>query len=68
MRTYVTFGQIHTHRINNNTIDKDCVVVLDENSDKAYELFGSKFSQFYSEEDWSEDNMVYYPRGYIYVK
>lgn len=72
MKTYVTFGQIHTHSINGKTFDKDCVAVIESKNEKtgrekAFELFGQKFSFEYSEKEFNMDNMYYYPRGLIEV-
>jgi len=71
-KTYVTFGQDHTHRVNNETIDKDCVAVIKsegpyEGREIAFELFGPKFCFEYPERYWKEDRMKYFPRGYIKV-
>jgi len=70
MKTYITFGQDHTRTIDGKTIDKDCVVVLESNSQEegrnlAFELFGPKFCFEYPEKHWYEPSMKYYPRGYI---
>ena len=67
MKTYVTFGQDHTHRVNGKTFDKDCVAVVDGNREKVFELFGPKFCFEYPEEHWDEKKMKYFPRGYIEV-
>lgn len=67
MKTYVTFGQEHIHRINGKIFDKDCVAVVNGDRDKVFELFGAKFSFEYPEERWKEDKMKYFPRGYIEV-
>jgi len=72
MKTYVTFGQIHVHSVNGKTFDKDCVAVIsagtsDKGRDKAFEYFGPKFFTTYSEKYWKEDNLRWYPRGYINV-
>lgn len=72
MRTYITFGQSHTHSINGKTLDKDCVAVISgpsaaENRQKAFELFGNKFCFEYPEEYWDEDKLKYFKRGYIEV-
>jgi len=67
MRPYwITFGQIHTHSINGNTIDKDCVVEIqaenfEQARDKAFNMFGVKFSFVYE----FEPDMSYFPRGII---
>ena len=70
MKQYITFGQDHIHRINEQIIDKDCVVELEGNSfeeirKKALECFGTKFSMQYSEERIDEEFMKYFPRGII---
>jgi len=68
MRTFVTFGQAHTHSINSKTFDKDCVAVVNGDRDKVFEIFGNKFCFEYPERLWVDDWMKYYPRGYITVK
>lgn len=70
---YVTFGQDHTHRVNGQTIDRDCVVVFDaenyiEGRTKAFILFGNKFFSDYHDMEWDETKLHYYPRGYIYLE
>lgn len=67
MKTYVTFGQIHIHNINGKTFDKDCVAIVDGDRAKVFEIFGQKFCFEYPEANWNHDNLVYFPRGYIYV-
>lgn len=37
MKTYVTFGQSHAHRIGNKILDKDCVAVLESETHKEGE-------------------------------
>ncbi len=72
-KTYVTFGQVHTHSINGKTFDKDCVAVIECNDrvqgrQKAFELFNGVFAIEYYEDAWKEDEMLpYFPRGYINV-
>ena len=72
MKTYVTFGSNHTHRINGKTIDCNCVAVI-ESTDaeagraRAFELFGRKWSMEYPEQFFNMDSMKYYPRGFIEV-
>ena len=73
MKTYVTFGQTHTHSINGRTFDKDCVAVIESNSasegrKKAFDTFGPKFCFEYSEDEFDFDSMRYFPRGLIEVK
>ena len=72
MKTYVTFGQNHTHSINGKTLDKDCVAVIESPNpqrgrDIAFELFDTKFCFEYSEDHWDDSKMSYFPRGYIKV-
>ena len=67
MRTYVTFGQIHRHEINNQVYDKDCVAVMHcedaaEGRDLAFRYFGPKFCFEYHEKP---PEMKYFPRGFI---
>lgn len=68
MKTFVTFGQVHTHSINGKTFDKNCVAIVNGDRDKVFEIFGEKFSFEYSEDSWNEDWMKYYSRGYITVE
>lgn len=72
-KTYVTFGQDHTHSIGGQTFDKDCVAVIttekqEEGRDKAFELFGPKWCFEYPEHHWEEAQLVHFPRGYLEVK
>jgi len=67
---YVTFGQVHAHRVNGKTFDKDSVAEIkatDENSarDKAFLCFGNKWHQCEPEEKMTEDFLSYFPRGII---
>ena len=71
-KLYITFGQVHTHRVNSQTFDKDCVGVVTaptiEAADAmAFKLFDGKFHQHIDAEKWDEDLMKYFPRGYIDV-
>jgi hypothetical protein len=52
MKTYVTFGHSHMHRINGNIFDKDCVAVVSGDRKKVFELFGDKFCFEYPEDHW----------------
>lgn len=70
MKTYVTFGQDHTHNIKGKIIDKDCVAVIEcdnpaDGRQKAFDLFGNKFCFEYPESQWTDAKMTYFPRGYI---
>ena len=67
MKTYVTFGQSHIHRINNQVIDHNCVAIVNGNRETVFELFSDKFCFEYPEEFWDESKISYFPRGYIEV-
>ena len=67
MKTYVTFGQDHVHRINGKTFDADCVAVVEGDRAKVFEIFGPKFCFEYSEKYWNNKKMEYFPPGYIEV-
>ena len=70
---WVSFGQAHTHRVSNHTIDKDCLVELTAESkeaahDKAMEMFNKIFHRVYDiPADAKEKNKLlsYFPRGII---
>ena len=71
-KVYVTFGQVHSHVINNTTFDKDCVAVIecqnyDDGRSKAFEYFGKQFFTTYSESEFTNDMLRYFPRGFIKV-
>ena len=74
-KTYITFGQDHTHRLSDVTIDCDSVVCIHHPYDKsgreiAFRLFDRKFCFEYTEEHFdpdNHDNMKYFPRGIIEV-
>jgi predicted RNA-binding Zn-ribbon protein involved in translation (DUF1610 family) len=68
MKTFVTFGQEHIHRIDGKIFDKDCVAVVNGDRAKVFEIFGPKFCFGYPEEYWDESKLRYFPRGYIYVE
>ena len=69
-KTYVTFGQAHTHAVNGKTLDKDCVAVItcnnaSEGRDLAFDLFDRKFCMEYHGEQFDMNDLAYYPRGLI---
>ena len=35
MKTYVTFGQDHIHRVNGQLLDKDCVAIVNGDRNKV---------------------------------
>ena len=69
VKTYVTFGQEHVHRVNNKTFDCDCVAVVDGGRDRVVELFELRFCFTYTQEqlDNGQLDMSYYPRGVLEV-
>lgn len=72
MKTYITFGQDHIHRVNGKIFDKDSVAVIESPSAErgreiAFELFGPKFCMEYPEQYWDYTKLVFFPRGYIDV-
>ena len=67
MKTYVTFGQDHIHRIDGKILDKDCVALIDGDREKVFELFNGKFCFEYSEDEFDFGIMKYFSRGIIEV-
>ena len=72
IKTYVTFGQDHTHRINGVTYDADCVAVITgsssaHNRQRAFDLFDKRFCFEYPETSFDPEIMKYFPRGLIPV-
>ena len=70
MQVYVTFGQVHVHRVNNKTFDCDSVACIEANSAEegrklAFEYFGDKFHNTYY---GTPPDMSYFPRGIISVE
>lgn len=70
MTTYVTFGTAHTHVINGQTFDYNCVAVIDSSSDKegrakAFFYFDKKFCFEYFNK---QPDMEWFPRGLIRVE
>lgn len=73
-KTYITFGQVHTHSVGGKTLDKDSVAVINHTDEEcgraiAFELFGPEFFTSYTDEQWEEasDILEYFPRGLIEV-
>lgn len=62
-KTYITFGQAHTHRINGKTFDCDCVAEVNLPEEEARAIFMPKFFTSYT--DINKVNLDYYPRGII---
>jgi hypothetical protein len=71
-KLFVTFGQVHVHKLGNVVYDKDCVAVIqadtyEEADTLAFALWNGKFHQHCPEDRWDESKMKYFPRGYIPV-
>lgn len=69
---YITFGQRHIHRINNEVFDEDVVVEIqaegEEDADNiAFDLFGYSWAYLYTTKDVEHDKdfFNYFPRGII---
>lgn len=67
MKTYFTFGQVHIHKIDNHTLDKDCVIEVEGHSEddcrsKVYNAIGDKWAFSYPD---TPPPMHYFPRGII---
>ena len=67
-KTYVTFGQDHTHRLNGKVFDKDCVAVVNGDRARVFDLFGTRFCMEYPEDHWDDAKLRYFPRGLIAVE
>lgn len=72
MKIYITFGQIHVHSVNGKTFDKDCVAVIEAESEiagraKAFEYFKKEWHQSCTEDGMNKEMMSYFPRGLMPV-
>lgn len=72
MKTYITFGQVHTHSINGITLDKDSIAAIEHDKEEsghkiAMVIFDTKFHQAVKEESLTEDFLSYFPRGVIEI-
>ncbi len=73
MKTYITFGLSHKHEIDGIIFDKNCVLMIESNCteanrQKAFNLFGDKFSTECPEEFFNYESMKYYSRGIINLR
>jgi len=71
MNLLISFGQGHSHTINEQYFDKDCIAVVPctnykEGRSIAFKLFGEYFATSYTEEQWPEI-AKYFPRGKIVI-
>lgn len=70
MKVYITLGREHIHRVGGKIFDKDCVVIIEAENEHtgreiAREYFGNDWHNSYSEENWKEEKLKYFPRGYL---
>ena len=68
MKTYFTFGSVHTHTIDGVVFDHQCVCEIEAEShqaarDKMFEVFGRKWAFQY--DTLEHVGMHFYPRGVI---
>ncbi len=69
MKTYVTFGLDHIHKINHKIFDHNCVAEIKGGREEVFRLFGPKFCFEYSEKTFEFSSVEkYYPRGIISVE
>lgn len=66
---YVSFGQIHTHRVNGKTFDCDSLCEIESIDEEAareiaFDMFGSEFFTTYNESH-ALAALQYFPRGII---
>lgn len=69
MTFIITFGQIHTHRVNNYTFDKDSVAVVTSTNYAAArkfcsEVFSNQYHRCIEEEAFDKsDSIKFFPGG-----
>jgi len=73
MKIYITFGQVHIHRVNGKVFDKDCIAVIEADDEKsgrnlAFQYFNDQWFTSYTENNWKDYQLNYYPRGFIEVE
>lgn len=68
---YVTFGQEHTHRLNNQTYDCDSILLVQAVNEltareELNRMFEGKWSSIYTEEMYEKNDLgSYFPRGIL---
>lgn len=73
MKTYITFGSTHRHKVQGKVLDQNTVAVFEhklagQGRSWAFQLFGPKFAFEYDEEHWNHDNMDrYFLGGYVEI-
>ena len=73
MKFYITFGQIHVHRVNGKTFDCDCIAEIEAEDmtcarERAAFYFELKWHQCVPEERLDDEFMSFFPRGIIKVE
>lgn len=73
MKCYITFGQVHVHRVNGKTFDRDSVAVIEctdeeDGRKKAFQYFDDKWHECIPENKFDPIIMNYFPRGLIEVE
>ena len=70
--TYMTFGQIHAHRIGKVTVDANCVAVFpcEEEVARQYarDHLKNEYMSTYTEDTFDVCDLRYYPRGLVEVE
>ena len=69
---YVTFGQIHTHRVNGITLDCDTVACYEaedaqDGRNKAFKYFDGKFFTDYHDTQFNMEDLEFFPKGIINI-
>jgi hypothetical protein len=64
--SWFSFGQVHTHSYNGQTLDKDTIVKVTAEDPRSVmaELFGAKWCWEYSE----EPDMKWFPNGIVEIE
>lgn len=71
-KMFITFGQAHEHTIGDLVFDRDCVAVINaetetEGRTKAFAIFGPKWCFAYFGEHRKRLDLSHFPRGLIQV-
>jgi hypothetical protein len=72
MKIYITFGQDHIHKIGSTIFDKDTVACFEAPDSEigrkhAISLFGRQWCWLYTDADWSNEKLEFFPSGIIYI-
>lgn len=67
---YISFGQAHAHSVAGRTFDKDSIAIIKcenytDGRRLAFQYFNGKFHNCWSEEEFDDDKLSYFPRGLI---